>query len=480
MSDSIYNKSLPAMDFSQSVVLVVGDVMLDRYWQGSTDRISPEAPVPVVKVNDRSMRIGGAGNVAVNVTSLGAEARLLSVYGKDEAGMDLKQLLQEFGVEDHCLQAEDFVTTTKLRVLSQHQQLIRLDFETVSESGCGDEVFARYREVLQDVGLVVLSDYGKGIVSDAQAFIKLARAQQKRVLVDPKSRDFSLYAGAHLITPNKKEFELAVGATTSQSHLEEKAFRLIDECHLDGVLVTQGDKGMTLVMRESQPVQFPAYAREVFDVTGAGDTVIASLAAGLSSGLQIEDAVHLSCVAAGIVVGRVGTASVSQDDLMEAEQQHRERLSSEKILDQQELVQFVQHARRQNRKIVVTNGCFDILHSGHVQYLEQAAQLGDVLIVAVNSDDSVRQLKGDSRPINDLHERMSILAGLASVDKVVAFDELTPQQLICSIRPDILVKGGDYEVEHIAGRECAGEVRLISFIEGRSTSRTVSRIKEMT
>ena len=479
MSDSVYNKSLPAMDFSKSSVLVVGDVMLDRYWQGSTDRISPEAPVPVVKVSDRSMRIGGAGNVAVNITSLGAQARLLSVYGSDEAGNDLKQLLRDYGVSDHCLQAEGFVTTTKLRVLSQHQQLIRLDFETISEAGQGDGVRARYAELVPDIDLVVLSDYGKGIVSNAGAFIGLAASRGKRVLVDPKSRDFSIYAGAHLVTPNKKEFELAVGETRSQSQLEEKAFRLIEDCRLDGLLVTQGDKGMTLVMRGQQPVQFPAYAREVFDVTGAGDTVIASLAAGLSSGLKIEDAVHLSCVAAGIVVGRVGTASVSQDDLQEAEQQQRERLSAEKIVDQQQLADFVDYTRRNNRSIVITNGCFDILHSGHVQYLEQAAQLGDVLIVAVNSDDSVRQLKGDNRPINDLAERMAILAGLASVDKVVAFDELTPQELICQIRPDILVKGGDYEVEQIAGRECAGEVRLISFIEGRSTSRTVSRIKEM-
>ena len=366
-----------------------------------------------------------------------------------------------------------------MRILSQHQQLIRLDFEAVSESAHGEEVFVRYRQMLPEIDLVVLSDYGKGIVADAGAFIRLAAEHGRRVLVDPKSKDFSIYAGAHLITPNKKEFELAAGRTESQSDLEEKAFRLIDDCNLQGLLVTQGDKGMTLVMRERQPVQFPAYAREVFDVTGAGDTVIASLAAGLASGLEIEDAVHLSCVAAGIVVGRVGTASVSQDDLLDAEHKHREHLSSEKVMDEDELLAFVRHARRQNRKIVFTNGCFDILHSGHVQYLEQAAQLGDILIVAVNSDQSVRNLKGEKRPINNLQERMAILAGLASVDKVVSFDELTPEELICRIEPDVLVKGGDYEVEQIAGRQCAGEVRLISFIEGKSTSNTVNKIQEM-
>ncbi len=480
MLDTIYHRSLPHLDFGESSVLVVGDVMLDRYWQGSTERKSPEATVPVVRVSDQSMRIGGAGNVAVNITSLGAQAKLLSVYGMDAAGDDLFSLLKQYGVGDACVRSDRVETTTKLRILSQHQQLIRLDFETHSSAFDSQSVFENYNGLLDQSDLVVLSDYGKGIVTDAGRFISAASERGIRVLVDPKVRDFMVYQGAHLVTPNKKEFELAAGETNSQGHLEEKAANLIEQCELGGLLVTQGDKGMTLVMRGQTPVQFPTFAQEVFDVTGAGDTVIAALAVGLSSGLSVEDSVHMACVAAGIVVGRVGTSSVSREDLLRAEQLNTENLSNAKVSAESDLLAFVEQARLQDRRIVMTNGCFDLLHSGHVRYLEQAAQLGDILIVAVNSDDSVTRLKGDGRPINNLEERMSILAGLASVDKVVSFDQMTPQDLICKVRPDVLVKGGDYQVEEIAGRECAGEVRLIYFIEGRSTSQTVDRIRNST
>jgi D-beta-D-heptose 7-phosphate kinase/D-beta-D-heptose 1-phosphate adenosyltransferase len=465
------------MDFSHSTVLVVGDVMLDRYWQGSTQRISPEAPVPVVLVNDQSMRIGGAGNVAVNITSLGSSARLLSVYGEDEAGSDLASLLGEYGVNDHCLRTEKVATTTKLRVLSQHQQLIRLDFETPAAHIDNGALLKQFRRLLEHSDLVVLSDYGKGIISDPQSYITESNKQQKRVLVDPKYKDFMRYAGAYLITPNRKEFEDVVGPLEDQSHLEQKAQQVITQCDLGGLLITQGDKGMTLVMDAQNPVHFPTLAQEVYDVTGAGDTVIASLATGLSSGMTVEDSVHLSSVAAGIVVGRVGTSFVSLDDLLKAEHISNENLSDRKIMSSDEASAFVRQAKLQNKKIVMTNGCFDLLHSGHVNYLEQAAQLGDILIVAVNSDASVQQLKGDNRPINSLHERMSVLAGLASVDKVVMFEEETPENLICLIKPDILVKGGDYKVDEIAGRQCAGSVQLISFMEGKSTTNTVKKIK---
>lgn len=477
MLDTIYHKSLPLMDFSHSTVLVVGDVMLDRYWQGSTQRISPEAPVPVVLVNDQSMRIGGAGNVAVNITSLGSSARLLSVYGEDEAGSDLANLLREYGVNDHCLRTDKVATTTKLRILSQHQQLIRLDFETPAVHIDNSALLEQFVSLLEHSDLVVLSDYGKGIISDAQSYITAANRQQKKVLVDPKYKDFMRYAGAYLITPNKKEFEDVVGPLEDQSHLEQKAQQVVQQCDLGGLLITQGDKGMTLVMDAQNPVHFPTLAQEVYDVTGAGDTVIAALATGLSSGMTVEDSVHLSSVAAGIVVGRVGTSFVSQDDLLKAEHISNENLSDRKIMSPDEVSAFVRQAKLQNKKIVMTNGCFDLLHSGHVSYLEQAAQLGDILIVAINSDASVQRLKGSNRPINGLHERMSILAGLASVDKVVSFEEDTPENVICLIEPDILVKGGDYEVEQIAGRECAKEVQLISFIEGKSTSNTVKKIR---
>ncbi len=476
MQDTIYHQALPELDFSGSRVMVVGDVMLDRYWQGGTERISPEAPVPVIKVDDQSVRVGGAGNVAVNVTALGASARLLSITGKDADGDDLSGLLESSGVINHCIQDKRVATTTKLRVLSQHQQLIRLDFEhTLQDIDLG-VLFDAYKSLLAEVNVVVLSDYGKGVLSDPQAFIQLAGDHRVKVLVDPKYKDFMMYQGAYLITPNKKEFEAFAGACHTQSELEEKAVAVIDKCQLGGLLVTQGDNGMTLIMQGQTPVHFPASAQDVFDVTGAGDTVIAAVATALSSGMTVQDATRLSSVAAGIVVGRVGTAVVTLDDIHQSAQLAGGQFSQKKISSQDELLAFVETARLQNKKVVMTNGCFDLLHSGHVEYLEQAAQLGDILIVAVNSDLSVKQLKGEGRPINSLAQRMSVLAGLASVTRVVAFSGETPENLICRIKPDVLVKGGDYRVEQIAGRDCAGEVRLISLVDGCSTSNTIEKI----
>ncbi len=476
MQDTIYHKPLPELEFSSSRVMVVGDVMLDRYWQGGTERISPEAPVPVVKVNDQSMRVGGAGNVAVNITSLGAQARLLSVTGKDADGDDLSGLLERSGVINHCIQDNRVATTTKLRVLSQHQQLIRLDFEQTLRGFDFNVLFDVYEKLLDDVNVVVLSDYGKGVVSDPQPFIQTANDCQVKVLVDPKYKDFMMYQGAYLITPNKKEFEAFAGICHTQSELEEKAIAVINKCQLGGLLVTQGDNGMTLIMQGKIPIHFPTSAQDVFDVTGAGDTVIAALATALSSGMRVQDATRLSSVAAGVVVGRVGTAVVTLEDIQQSAQIAGGLFSHKKIMSQDELLAFVETARLQNKKVVMTNGCFDLLHSGHVEYLEQAAQLGDILIVAVNSDLSVKQLKGEGRPINTLAQRMSVLAGLASVTKVVAFSDETPENLICRIKPDILVKGGDYRVEQVAGRDCAGEVRLISLVDGCSTSNTVEKI----
>lgn len=474
--DTLYTKPLPPMNFSECKVLVVGDVMLDSYWQGSTERISPEAPVPVVRIKDQSMRVGGSGNVAVNITALGGTAYLIGLVGQDKAAEDLSRLLVEQGVNDRCIQDESIPTITKLRVLSQHQQLIRLDFEDTVRKIPPLQLHQKFDALLSQVNVVVISDYAKGTVSDAAKLIQKALEKGLKVLVDPKKDDFSDYRGAYLITPNKKEFEAVAGPCATQSELELKAQELIGQYALGGLLVTQGEQGMTLIMSGKEPVHFPTHAMEVYDVTGAGDTVIAAVAAGISSGMEIEQAVHLSCVAAGIVVGRVGTAKVTQADILKMEQlsypQRQKLCTTEEVLD------FVKHARNSKKRIVMTNGCFDLLHAGHVQYLEQAAQLGDVLIVAVNSDASVKELKGESRPINALAERMTVLAGLSSVTRVVAFDQQTPEQLICEIKPDVLVKGGDYQVDQIAGRQCAEEVVLISLVAGQSTTNIVTKIKE--
>ncbi len=454
--------------------------MLDSYWQGTTERISPEAPVPVVHVNDMSWRVGGSGNVAVNITSLGGKASLLAMLGDDADGQRLAELLSQSAIDNHCIIDHAIPTTNKLRVLSQHQQLIRLDFEQLIPDLDIEPLLNRFQSLVKNVGAVVLSDYGKGLLLETSPFIKLANQAQTPVLVDPKQKDFSQYSGAFLLTPNQKEMEAVVGKWFDQEDLVNRAGKVIDDCDLSGLLITQGGDGMTLVMKNQPAEHFPAHAQEVYDVTGAGDTVIATLATGLASGMNIQDSVFLSCKAAGIVVGRVGTASVSVDDLHNLEQSSSNKLSpiQQKIISRQFIAQTVERYKKQGKKIVFTNGCFDLLHAGHVRYLEQAASLGDILVIAVNSDDSVKTLKGENRPVNELADRMQVLASLASVDIVVPFSEVTPEQLICTIKPDVLVKGGDYDIEEIAGRQCAKEVCLIDFMDGKSTSLMIEKINQ--
>ncbi len=469
------------LDFSNVNILVVGDVMLDSYWQGKTERISPEAPVPVVHVNDRSWRVGGSGNVAVNVTSLGANARLLAMMGDDSDGQRLAELLSQSDIENHCLIDHKIPTTNKLRVLSQHQQLIRLDFEQVLIELDIQPMLDIYDSLVEKSSVVVLSDYGKGLLKQTLPFILRANKSNVPVLIDPKKNSFEDYKGAYLLTPNQKEMEIVVGKWSDQADLINRSQQVIGECDPSGLLVTQGGDGMTLIMKGQTAEYFPAHAQEVYDVTGAGDTVIATLATGLGSGMSIQDSVFLSCKAAGIVVGRVGTASVSVEDLENLERSSSNKLSpiQQKIVDKKDISSTVDFYKKQGKKIVFTNGCFDLLHAGHVRYLEKASALGDVLIVAVNSDDSVTQLKGKSRPINPLQDRMELLAGLASVDLVIDFTEDTPENLICSIKPDILVKGGDYKVDEIAGRQCVEEVILIDFVTGKSTSSMVKKIRAL-
>ncbi len=469
------------LNFSDTTVLVVGDVMLDSYWQGSTERVSPEAPVPVVRVNDMSWRVGGSGNVAVNVTSLGARAHLLALMGDDANGLQLAKLLEQSDIDHHCIIDHRIPTTNKLRVLSQHQQLIRLDFEQLIQNLDIQAMLASYETLLASSNVVVLSDYGKGLMEQPLPFIELANNTNTPVLIDPKKKQFSNYSGAYLLTPNQKEMEAVIGPWHDRADLINKTAKVIDECNLAGMLVTQGGEGMTLVMKDNSADHFLAHAQEVYDVTGAGDTVIASLATGLGSGMSIQDAVFLSCKAAGIVVGRMGTSSVSVEDLQNLERTSSNKLSPilQKIINKKDISSTIEFYKKQGKKIVFTNGCFDLLHAGHVRYLEKASALGDVLIVAVNSDDSVTKLKGESRPINLLQDRMELLAGLASVDLVVDFSEETPANLVCAIQPDILVKGGDYQVDQIAGRECAGEVILIDFVKGKSSSNVVKKIRQL-
>jgi D-beta-D-heptose 7-phosphate kinase/D-beta-D-heptose 1-phosphate adenosyltransferase len=467
-------------DFAAARVLVIGDIMLDRYWHGDTSRISPEAPVPVVRVGQAEERPGGAANVALNITALGGKVDLLGVTGDDEQAGILDTQLSAAGIDCHFHREAGMPTITKLRVLSRHQQLIRLDFEDDVAQFDQSALLARYREALAGCQAVVLSDYGKGTLADAQAFITEARAAGKPVLVDPKGDDFARYQGASVITPNLAEFEDVVGHCADEAELVQRGEALCRALALDALLVTRSDKGMSLMRAEHEAVHLPTHAREVFDVTGAGDTVIATLAASLAAGSDWPQGMALANLAAGIVVGKLGTATASLSELRRAA--YNETQSNRSVIDETLLLQAIEDARAHGEKIIMTNGCFDILHAGHVGYLDAARKLGDRLIVAVNDDDSVTRLKGVGRPINPLEHRMQVLAGLECVDWVVPFSEDTPERLICKLLPDVLVKGGDYTVEQIAGGACVqangGEVVIMDFAEGISTTRIVEAIRK--
>jgi D-beta-D-heptose 7-phosphate kinase/D-beta-D-heptose 1-phosphate adenosyltransferase len=464
--------------FNSARVLVAGDIMLDRYWFGTTTRISPEAPVPVVRVEAMEERPGGAANVAMNVVSLGAQATLLGITGADEAAESLERQLALRGVECVWSRPAGFTTVTKLRVLSQHQQLIRLDFEEPVQPSTNSDLLENFKARLHIADVVVLSDYAKGCLQDPAAFIARAREAGKPVIVDPKSADFSRYRGATLVTPNLKEFQMVAGNCADESALVEKARELCEQFDLSALLVTRGEHGMTLVPRTQEPVHLPARAREVFDVTGAGDTVVAVLAASLAAGHDLVHATALANTAAGIVVGKLGAATVTLDELHAALHEPVEDVSI--VLDEESLLAQARAARLRGETIVMTNGCFDILHAGHIHYLTEAKKLGDRLIVAVNDDASVARLKGPSRPVNPLEQRMAVLAGLKAVDWVVPFSEDTPQRLICRVLPDVLVKGGDYTPEQVAGGDCVvaagGKVRILNFVEGCSSSKIIESV----
>lgn len=466
-------------DFSKATVLVVGDVMLDQYWHGNTRRISPEAPVPIVHVRDDEMRAGGASNVALNITALGAHAKLLGITGDDENAKKLETLLANQKIDCHFQRSKKHDTTLKLRIIAQSQQMIRLDFEDDFFDIDKAPLLKKFEQLLNDTDIVIFSDYNKGTLSDVKSMILLAKEKNIPTIVDPKGTDFSKYLGATLITPNWLEFETVAGQCKTEEQLLKKGEALRKSLALDALLITRGEAGMSL-MRENTPLfHLPTYAREVFDVTGAGDTVIGTLAASLAAGAKIEDAVALANLAAGIVVRKLGTATASLAEIHDAL-----KLADEigyGVISEDELEQVIKISHNRGEKIIMTNGCFDLLHTGHIDYLQKARELGDKLVVAVNSDESVRKLKGSSRPINNLEQRMTLLAVLECVDWVVPFTEETPEQLYCHVLPDVIVKGGDYQADDVAGGECikanGGEVKIISFLEGYSTSRIIEKIK---
>jgi D-beta-D-heptose 7-phosphate kinase / D-beta-D-heptose 1-phosphate adenosyltransferase len=464
-------------------MLVVGDVMLDKYIWGEVGRISPEAPVPVVRGIRHDAKPGGAANVAMNIACLGANTVVVGITGRDESGRLLAESLRANGVIPQFVPSDEFETVTKTRILGGSQQMLRLDFERLEsiESEALERLVERTLEVLPGCHAVVLSDYAKGVITPAvcQALIPAVRKLGIPVLVDPKGPDYSHYRGATTICPNLSE--LARAARLDAGDLETllgAAEAMVTELDLEFLTATLSQRGIALI-RPGNRFVAPAQARQVFDVSGAGDTVIAVLALCLASGLQPETAVELANVAAGIVVGKVGTMPVQKHELLAALGPQIALHAEDRVLTRGDLLKRIALWRANHERVVFTNGCFDLLHIGHITLLEQARRFGDRLIVAINSDASVSRLKGPSRPIVDENARARVLAALAAVDAVVVFDEPTPLEVIVAVRPDVLVKGGDYQADTIVGaKEVAswgGDVKIVPLVEGFSTTRLIEK-----
>lgn len=463
-------------------ILVIGDLMIDHYLWGSCDRISPEAPVQVVNVKKESTTLGGAGNVINNLVALGSSVEVISVLGDDSVANELKSLLQNIDVKiDNLVIEESRKTSKKSRLMASNQQILRYDVESIEDikEKSSQKIVEILEKNIDKYSAIILSDYKKGVLTPAltQDIIKIANKNGVKVLADPKGKDFSKYKGAFTLTPNKKE---AIEATNIDIHDENSLVLALkdlkEKCNLEVSLITLSEQGIAIF--DEKLFTSPTVAREVFDVTGAGDTVIASITFALACGLDIKKALYFANLAAGVVVGKIGSATATLDEIYEYEYSLHKSNSSSHIKTFSQIKVIADNLHKQNKKIVFTNGCFDILHVGHVKYLEEAKSYGDVLILGLNADSSVRKLKGNSRPINTQDDRAYILASLESVDYVVIFEEETPYELIKLIKPHVLVKGGDYEGKEVVGQDIADELKLVQFVDGKSTTNTIKRINE--
>ena len=467
--------------------LVIGDVMLDRYLIGSVGRISPEAPVPIVLLDSQNERAGGAANVAANLALLGITTHLIGCVGDDLEAKSLAKLIAKIGIQNQCFTSKNRPTIAKTRVVSGHQQMMRLDQEssaifTVEENAALQANI--YAALEASPKIVILSDYAKGVLSldICQSIIATCKTKNIPVLVDPKGSDYSKYMGATALTPNKKETAEACKANINDVDLIAKAIALKDSIKLQFLAVTRGEEGITLIDNDqnNNTHHLPASAKQVFDVSGAGDTVIATLAAGLMHGLSPLEALIVANLAAGVVVGKVGTVPITQADLIEALQAEQGSVQAHKICDLAQLLTKVATWKQQKQKVVFTNGCFDLLHAGHVTYLEAAKKRGDKLILGLNTDKSVSAIKGPTRPVVHENDRARVLAALESVDAVILFDEDTPLNLINAIKPNIIAKGSDYSESQVVGglevQSWGGEIALIDLVEGRSTSNIIKKM----
>jgi len=462
-------------------ILVVGDLMIDHYLWGSCGRISPEAPVQVVDISKETTVLGGAGNVISNLKALGADVDVVSVIGDDDNGVELIKMLKSIDVNSSNINMQKGrKTSKKSRVIAVSQQILRYDKESSEDikSSLQTKILQYLEKSIVNYDVVILSDYGKGVLTSNVSLniISFANKNNIKVLVDPKGSDFSKYKGAYLLTPNKKEAILATGIDIRDDESLQKALiKLKDECNLDISLITLSEDGIATF--DNVMKKFPTVAKEVFDVTGAGDTVIASIAFALSADKSIEEVARFSNLSAGVVVGKIGSATVTLDEIFEYEASLHKTTSDAHIKAFGEIDEIVQRYKANGKKVVFTNGCFDILHVGHVKYLQIAKSFGDVLIVGLNSDASVKRLKGETRPINIAQDRAYLLAALEAVDFVVPFEEDTPFKLIKMLKPDTLVKGGDYEGKEVVGTEFSGELKLVDFVDGKSTTKTIQKIR---
>jgi len=455
--------------------------MIDKYLWGECNRVSPEAPVQIINVKKETTVLGGAGNVAHNLVTLGSNVEVLSIIGGCEISNELRSLFKEINLgADYLIVQKDRVSSKKTRIISSQQQVIRYDIESDEDISEASEkkLIDKYKSIISKFELVILSDYGKGVITNyvAQEVIKVANSFGIKVIVDPKGSDYSKYTSAYLLTPNKKEAGEATGIDISdEKSLKNALIYLKDFCKLHTSLITLSEDGIAIF--DDQFRSYPTVAREVFDVTGAGDTVIASLGFALAAKQEIDSAAILANLAAGVVVGKIGSATTSFEEIIRYESSLNKSKSDEHIKELHEIKKLIREIKNKKKSIVFTNGCFDILHSGHVRYLEKSKSYGDVLIVGLNSDESVKRLKGDERPVNSQDDRAYILASLECVDYVVIFTEDTPIDLIKTIKPDILAKGADYKGKKVVGDNIAKEIKLVEYIDGKSTSAIIEKIR---
>jgi len=463
-------------------ILVIGDLMIDQYLWGSCDRISPEAPVPIINVTKDSEVLGGAGNVVKNLKTLGAQVDVLSVIGDCKTSTELKYLLNEIGVNTkYLVEQKNRIVSKKSRIIASQQQVVRYDRESTDDiqNQSEDALINIFKNNLNNYEIILLSDYGKGLLTTkvTKTLIQLANLNDIKVLVDPKGSDYSKYQGAYLLTPNLKEASEATKIDIKdEAGLLKAVTKLKSEFNLSISLITMSEKGIAVYDDELRIK--PTVTKEVFDVTGAGDTVLSSLGFALACNSHIDEAVEFSNLAAGVVVSKIGSATASFAEIIEHESSLKKPTSDKHIKNFREIAKLSGELKAKNRKIVFTNGCFDFLHLGHVKYLETAKSLGDILILGLNSDRSVSALKGDNRPINSENDRAYILAAMEVVDHVVIFDEDTPYNLIKLIKPNILVKGSDYKGKKVVGEDIAEELILVEFIEGKSSTKIIEKIKK--